>query len=106
MAGHRSVGCFGHGSRWKEETLVFIKILPLLSKLSKMQWSGMEVNIILFPCRQASEAMGEPGLCSPCTNTSVCFIKPIIFACYPAHPEQWLLRKNFQLCCRVWKRKR
>lgn len=27
MAGHRSVGCFGHGTQWKEETLVFIQLL-------------------------------------------------------------------------------
>lgn len=105
MAGHRSVGCFGHGSWWKEETLVFIQILPLLSKLSKIQQSGMEVNIILFPCRWVSEAMGEPGLGSQGTNASVCFIKLIIFAVLPSAPlpGQRLLRKSFQLCYRVWK---
>lgn len=83
MAGHRSVGCFGHGTRWKEETLVFLQILPLLSKLPKIQQSGMEVNIIPLPCRWASEAMGELGLGSQGTNSSVCFIKPIIFAVTP-----------------------
>lgn len=105
VAGHRSVGCFGHGTRWKEETLVFIQILLLLSKLSKIQQSVMEVNIFLFPCRQASEVVGEPGLGSRAMDTSVCFIKPIIFAVLPSTPlpEQWLLRKSFQLCCRVWK---
>lgn len=27
LAGHRSVGCFGHGTQWKEETLIFIQLL-------------------------------------------------------------------------------
>lgn len=27
VAGHRSVGCFGHGTQWKEETLHFSQLL-------------------------------------------------------------------------------
>lgn len=60
MAGHRSLGCFAYGTLWKEETLIFIQLLLLLSQRLKIQQSGMEVNIILFPCSQASEAVGEP----------------------------------------------